>query len=75
MEFKKKNRGRFNSQEWKKLFKPKLSIHVVSPETLAASSPRSIETFCHVIHSINHVTKRPNPSFDKDSAMESRACG
>ena len=70
MEFKKSN-----SQECeKKLFTRKLSIHVVSPETLATSSPRSIETFCHVIHSINHVTKCPNLSFDKDSAMESRAC-
>ena len=58
----------------KKLFTRKLSIHVVSPETLATSSPRSIETFCQLIHSINHVTKRPNLSFDKDSAMESRAC-
>ena len=35
---------------------------------------RSNETFCHVIHSINHLTKRPNPSLDKYSAMESKAC-
>ena len=31
-------------------------------------------TFCRVIHSINNATKRPIPSLDKDSAMESKAC-
>ena len=39
-----------------------------------APKSRSNETFCHVIHSIHHVTKRPNPSLDKYSAMESKDC-
>ena len=38
------------------------------------SSPRFSGTFCHVIHGINHVTKRRTPSPDKDSMMESKAC-
>ena len=38
------------------------------------SSPRSIETFCYVIHSVNQVTKHPNPSLEKGSAMELNAC-
>ena len=41
---------------------------------LVTTSPRSIWTLYHVIHSINHVTKRPNPSLDKDSSMESKGC-
>ena len=42
-------------------------------ETLVTSSSRSIKTFCHVIHSINHMTKCPDSLLDKDSAMESKA--
>ena len=44
-----------------------------STETLVTSSSRSMETFCHMIHSINHMTKRLDPLLDKDSAMESKA--
>ena len=41
---------------------------------LITSSPRSIGPFCRVIYNINHVTKCPNPSLDKNSAMKSKAC-
>ena len=41
---------------------------------LVTCSPRSIGTLYHMIHSINHVPKRPNPSLDKDSSMESKGC-
>ena len=30
--------------------------------------------FCHVIHSINQVPKRPTPLLEKGSAIESKAC-
>ena len=39
--------------------------------TLVRSSSLSTVTTCHCI---NHVTKRPTPSLDKDSEMESKAC-
>ena len=39
--------------------------------TLVRSSSRSTVTTCHCI---NHVTKDPTPSLDKDSEMESKAC-
>ena len=39
--------------------------------TLVSSSSLSTVTTCHCI---NHVTKRPTPSLDKDSVMESKAC-
>ena len=39
--------------------------------TLVSSSSLSTVTTCHCI---NHVTKRPTPSLDKDSVMESKTC-
>ena len=41
---------------------------------LVTCSPRSIGTLYHMIHSINHVPKRPNPSLNKDSSTESKGC-
>ena len=39
------------------------------------SSRRSTGLFCHVVFTIlNHVTKHPTPSLDKDSATELKAC-
>lgn len=40
---------------------PKIHFHESSTCTL---------TFCHVIHSINRVTKCPTPSLDKDYVIE-----
>ena len=37
---------------------------------------QSTGMFCHMVFTIlNHTTKHPTPSLDKDSAMESKACG
>ena len=44
--------------------------------TTDTTSRRSTGMFCHVVFTIlNHVTKHPTPSLDKDSATESKACG
>lgn len=40
---------------------PKIHFHESSTCTL---------TFCHVIHSINRVTKCPTPSLDKEYVIE-----
>ena len=49
-------------------------LSIENETTPVTSSQRSTGTFWHVIHNINHVTKRPTPSVDQDSGMESKAC-
>ena len=45
-----------------------------STEDAGYELPRSIKKFCHVVHSTNHVTKRPNPLPDKISVMILQTC-
>ena len=58
----------------------KTSKFTVRPQQLIAttdtSSWRSTGMFCHVFFTIlNHVTKHPKQSLDKDSATELKVCG
>lgn len=48
-------------------------LRIENETTPVTSSQRSTRTFWYVIHSINHVTKRPTPSPDQDSGMELKA--